>query len=72
MPIACALATHEQGIGHGEWIYLETRTGKIKLNGHDPFTEKGANPNLLIPNSDVDAISASVAHRGQCCRVTKL
>jgi anaerobic selenocysteine-containing dehydrogenase len=45
---------------------------ELKLNGHDPFTENGANANLLIPNSDVDAISASVAHRGQRCRVTKL
>jgi anaerobic selenocysteine-containing dehydrogenase len=44
---------------------------ELKLNGHDPFTENGANTNLLIPNSDSDPISASVAHRGQRCRVIK-
>ena len=37
---------------------------ELNLNGHDPFTQNGANTNLLIPNSDVDPISASVAHRG--------
>jgi anaerobic selenocysteine-containing dehydrogenase len=44
---------------------------ELKLNGHDPFSQNGANTNLLIPNSDSDPISASVAHRGQPCRVTK-
>jgi anaerobic selenocysteine-containing dehydrogenase len=44
---------------------------ELKLNGHDPFTQNGANANLLIPNSDVDPISASVAHRAQKCRVRK-
>jgi len=87
------------GIAEGEWIFLETKTGRVKLkvklndslhpnvvatvygwwqacqelklNGHDPFGANGANANLLIPNSDHDAISASVAHRGQRCRVIK-
>ena len=87
------------GITQGEWIILETATGRVKLkakfndslhphvvatvygwwqgcqelklNGHDPFSQNGANTNLLIPNNDYDAISASVAHRGQCCRVVK-
>ena len=45
--------------------------GELKLNGHDPFAQNGANANLLIPNSHVDPISASVAHRGQRCRVRK-
>jgi anaerobic selenocysteine-containing dehydrogenase len=45
---------------------------ELQLNGHDPFTANGANANLLISNSDVDAISASVAHRGGRCRVMKL
>ncbi len=44
---------------------------ELKLNGHDPFTQIGSNANLLIPNSDVDPISASVAHRAQKCRVKK-
>ncbi len=86
-------------IADGQWIILETATGKVKLkakfndalhpnivatvygwwqgcqelklNGHDPFSPNGANTNLLVPNTDVDPISASVAHRGQRCRVIK-
>jgi anaerobic selenocysteine-containing dehydrogenase len=89
-----------QGISNGDWIRLETATGKVKLkarfndslhpsvvatvygwwqacrqlklNGHDPFSETGANANLLVPNSDHDPVSASVAHRGQRCRVSHL
>ncbi|MSP38804.1 MAG: molybdopterin oxidoreductase [Deltaproteobacteria bacterium] len=89
-----------QGITNGEWISLETKSGKVRLKakfndalhadvvttvygwwqgceelnlaGHDPFSPNGANANLLIDNSDVDPISASVAHRGQRCRVSKL
>ncbi len=88
-----------QGINNGDWILLETASGKVKLKaklnpslhpavvatiygwwqacqelqlpGHDSFNQVGANTNLLIPNSDSDPISASVAHRGQRCRVTK-
>jgi anaerobic selenocysteine-containing dehydrogenase len=44
---------------------------ELNLTGYDPFSPSGANTNLLIPNSDSDPISASVAHRGQCCRVVK-
>jgi anaerobic selenocysteine-containing dehydrogenase len=43
---------------------------ELELNGHDPFNKNGANINLLIPNNDVDPISASVAHRAQRCRIT--
>ncbi|MGZ8486008.1 MAG: molybdopterin-containing oxidoreductase family protein [Candidatus Binatia bacterium] len=88
-----------KGIDEGEWVILETATGKVKLKakfqdslnphvvatvygwwqacreltltGHDPFTPNGANTNLLVPNTDVDPISASVAHRAQRCRVIK-
>jgi len=86
------------GIKDGNWIFLETATGRVKLkaklndslhpnvvatvygwwqacqelklHGHDPFSENGANTNLLVPNTDVDPISASVAHRAQRCRIT--
>jgi anaerobic selenocysteine-containing dehydrogenase len=44
---------------------------ELKLNGHDPFSANGANANLLVPNADVDPISASVAHRSQRCRVRR-
>ena len=89
-----------QGINNGDWLTLETASGKVKLKakfneslhpivvatvygwwqacrdlnlpGHDPFGENGANANRLIPNSDADPISASVAHRGQRCRIIRL
>ena len=92
-------AAEAKGIADGDWIILETASGKVrlkakfndslhanvvatvygwwqgcrelKLNGHDPFSPNGANTNLLIPNRDHDPISASVAHRGQRCRVFK-
>jgi anaerobic selenocysteine-containing dehydrogenase len=92
-------AASAQKIKDGDWIFLDTATGRVrvrakfneslhpavvatvygwwqschdlKLNGHDPFSESGANANLLVPNSDVDLVSASVAHRGQRCRVSK-
>jgi hypothetical protein len=44
---------------------------KPQLTGQDPFSQDGANANLLVPNNDNDLISASVAHRGQSCRVFK-
>lgn len=92
-------AARANGIADGDWIVVETTTGKVrlkakfseslhpntvatvygwwqgcqelKLSGQDPFSSNGANANLLIPNSDSDAISASVAHRGQPCRILK-
>ncbi len=91
---------HTQGIKDGDWLFLETTRGRVKLkakfndnlhpnvvatvygwwqscqelqlSGHAPFSPDGANTNLLIPNIDNDAISASVAHRGTKCRVFKL
>ena len=45
---------------------------ELDLPGHNPFSENGANLNLLVPNADADPISASVAHRGQRCRVVKI
>jgi anaerobic selenocysteine-containing dehydrogenase len=87
-------------IGDGDWIFLETRNGKVKLKakpndslhpkvvatiygwwqacrelkmtGHAPFKPNGANINLVISNETVDPISASVAHRGQPCRIVKM
>ena len=45
---------------------------ELDLPGHNPFAENGANVNLLIPNTDADPISASVAHRAQRCRVLNI
>lgn len=44
----------------------------LNLKGHDPFSANGANANLLVPSSDKDALSASVAHRGQPCRIVPI
>jgi anaerobic selenocysteine-containing dehydrogenase len=92
-------AAAEIGVADGEWINLETVTGKIRLkakyndalhprvvcasygwwqacselglHGYDPFSQDGANVNLIISNDYIDPISASVPHRSRMCRVTK-
>lgn len=43
---------------------------ELDLPGYDPLGPDGANVNLLIPNTDIDPISASVPHRSRMCRVT--
>jgi anaerobic selenocysteine-containing dehydrogenase len=60
-------ALHPQVVAtvYGWWQACQ----ELKLHSHDPFSETGANANLLVPNKDVDPISASVAHRSQKCRV---
>ena len=40
--------------------------------GCDPLSPDGANVNLLIPDADIDPISASVPHRSRMCRITRL
>lgn len=44
----------------------------LGLPGYDPFSEEGANLNLVIGNDLTDPISGSVPHRGQPCAVRKL
>lgn len=44
---------------------------ELGLPGYDPFGPDGANVNLLISNTAVDPISASVQHRSLMCRVRK-
>ena len=46
--------------------------GELGLPGYDPLGPDGANVNLLIPNADIDPISASVPHRSRMCRVTRV
>ena len=43
---------------------------ELDLPGYDPFGPSGANVNLLIPDKNIDPISASVPHRSGMCRVT--
>jgi anaerobic selenocysteine-containing dehydrogenase len=44
---------------------------ELGLPGYDPLDSKGSNVNLIIPNKDVDPISASVPHRSRMCRVSR-
>jgi anaerobic selenocysteine-containing dehydrogenase len=43
---------------------------ELGLPGYDPLDPEGANVNLLIPDTNIDPISASVPHRSRMCRVT--
>lgn len=45
---------------------------ELDLPGHDPFGPDGANLNRLVPDADIDPISASVPHRSRMCRVMAL
>ena len=42
---------------------------ELNLPAYDPFGEDGANLNRLIPDANIDPISASVPHRSRMCRV---
>ena len=42
---------------------------ELDLPGNDPFGPDGANLNRLVPDADIDPISASVPHRSRMCRV---
>jgi anaerobic selenocysteine-containing dehydrogenase len=44
---------------------------KLGRPAYDPLGPDGANANLLIPNTALDPISASVPHRSRMCRVSK-
>jgi anaerobic selenocysteine-containing dehydrogenase len=44
---------------------------ELGLPAYDPLASKGANINLIIPNTHIDPISASVPHRSRMCRVSK-
>jgi anaerobic selenocysteine-containing dehydrogenase len=44
---------------------------ELGLLGYDPLSRSGSNVNLIIPNTHIDPLSASVPHRSSMCRVTK-
>ena len=48
------------------------RCTELDLPGHDAFGPYGANLNRLVPDADIDPISASVPHRSRMCRVAAL
>jgi anaerobic selenocysteine-containing dehydrogenase len=50
---------------HGWWQSCP----EIGAPGYDPFSENGANLNLIIGNDAIDPISGSVPHRAYICQV---
>jgi anaerobic selenocysteine-containing dehydrogenase len=52
---------------HGWWEACP----ELDLPGFDPFTEAGANQNLLVLNDQHDPVSGGTPHRSTLCRVVK-
>ena len=52
---------------HGWWEACP----ELGLPGFDPFTEAGANQNLLVLNDQHDPVSGGTPHRSTLCRVVK-
>jgi len=52
---------------HGWWEACE----ELGLPGFDPFTDAGANQNLLVLNDRHDPVSGGTPHRSTLCRVVK-
>jgi anaerobic selenocysteine-containing dehydrogenase len=52
---------------HGWWEACPD----LGLPGFDPFSEAGANQNLLVHNDQHDPVSGGTPHRSTLCRVAK-
>jgi anaerobic selenocysteine-containing dehydrogenase len=52
---------------HGWWEACP----ELSLPGFDPFSEAGANQNLLVHNDQHDPVSGGTPHRSTLCRVVK-
>ncbi len=52
---------------HGWW----EACAELGLPGFDPFSETGANQNLLVHNDQHDPVSGGTPHRSTLCRVVK-
>jgi anaerobic selenocysteine-containing dehydrogenase len=52
---------------HGWWEACP----ELGLPGFDPYTEAGANQNLLVLNDRHDPVSGGTPHRSTLCRVVK-
>ena len=50
---------------HGWWEACE----ELGMPGFDPFSEAGANQNLLVLNDQRDPISGGTPHRSTLCRI---
>ncbi len=53
---------------HGWWQGCKA----LDLPAYDPFSEEGANVNLLVPNELADPITGSVPHKSYVCNITPL
>jgi anaerobic selenocysteine-containing dehydrogenase len=53
---------------HGWWQACP----EIGAPGYDPFSEEGANFNMIIGNDAIDPISGSVPHRAYVCEVRRV
>lgn len=52
---------------HGWW----QACAELDAPGYDPFSEEGANYNLIIGNEAIDPVSGSVPHRAYLCEVRR-
>ena len=52
---------------HGWWEACP----ELGLPGFDPFTDAGANQNLLVLNDQHDPVSGGTPHRSTLCRLLK-
>lgn len=53
---------------HGWWQSCR----QLNLPGYDPFSNKGANVNLIVTNDLVDPITGAVPHKSYICSIIKL
>jgi anaerobic selenocysteine-containing dehydrogenase len=53
---------------HGWWQACP----ELSLPGYDPYSERGANVNLLYSGNDIDPISGSLPIKGQPCNIRKV
>jgi anaerobic selenocysteine-containing dehydrogenase len=53
---------------HGWWQACD----EIGAPGYDPFSEDGANLNLIVSNTAIDPVSGSVPHRSYVCQIRAL
>jgi hypothetical protein len=52
---------------HGWWQGCKA----LGLPAYDPFSEEGANVNLLVPNELADPITGSIPHKSYVCNIKK-
>jgi anaerobic selenocysteine-containing dehydrogenase len=59
-------------IAQGDWVAIDTPEGSVRALGapaYDPFSQEGANFNLLIGSDTLDPISGTASHRAYLCEI---